>query len=294
MKFWLFGFFLPLWGWSQTLFWHPDTIPNCKKTWIVCGASVGIVASLYTYTGISWYSNVPRTNFHFFDDSREWKQMDKVGHSWTAFQQSKMANELFTWAGHKIKTRVWITALSGFCFQLPLEIFDGFTQKWGASWTDILANASGSLLATANLIAFRKQVIQLRFSFHPTTYSKQYPELFGKGITSTFKDYNGQTYWLSVDLHHLFFQQTKYPAWLGISFGYGAHGLEGGYHQTDWAIIQQREFRQWYLSPEIFFSKINTKKLGFKILFFALDSVHFPLFAIEWNKHYMKFHWIYF
>lgn len=293
MKTWIFFFWFPLHIFSQN-FWTKDSIPNCKKTWLLAGTSLGVIGGLYTYTGISWYSNIPKTKFHFFDDSKEWKQMDKVGHSWTAYQESKMINELMIWAGYNRGVRGITTALAGFTFQLPLEYFDGYTEKWGASVTDIIANASGSLLAAANVWAFDKQLIQLKFSFHPTIYSKRFPNLFGTGISTVFKDYNGQAYWLCIDMKELFFSQTKFPKWLNFSLGYGAQGLEGGYGKTDKSILQLREFRQWYLAPDINFSKIRTQKAVIKILFFVLDTIHFPLPALEYNKHHLRWHWIYF
>ncbi len=275
-------------------FWDNDTMPNANKTWIVAGTSIGVVGGLYTYTGISWYANVPKTKFHFFDDSKEWKQVDKVGHAWTAYHQSKMVNELLAWAGHKRSTRGIVTALAGFTFQAPLEIFDGFTEKWGASWTDLIANASGSLLSAVNVWAFNEQRIQWKFSFHRTAYANQYPHLFGKGITSIFKDYNGQTYWLVVDIPAFLNQTNRFPRWLNFAVGYGAHGLEGEYGKIDKKIILQREFRQWYFAPDVNCSKIITNKKVLKILFFVLDTIHLPLPALEWNKHYLRWHWFYF
>ncbi|GIV44214.1 MAG: DUF2279 domain-containing protein [Bacteroidia bacterium] len=269
-------------------------MPNVKKTWLVAGTSIGIVGSLYTYTGVSWYSGIPKTKFHFFDDSHEWKQMDKIGHAWTAYQESKMVNELLIWAGHNRKTRGLVTALAGFCFQAPLEVFDGYTAKWGASVTDLIANASGALLAAINVWAFDKQKIQLKFSFHRTPYADQFPDLFGKGITSIFKDYNGQTYWLVGNINDFIKKDNKFPRWLNIAIGHGAQGLQGGYGKIDKKILQQTEFRQWYLAPDIQFSKLPTQNTFLKVVYFVLDAVHIPLPAIEWNKHYLRWHWIYF
>lgn len=278
---------------AQQRFWEKDSLPNTKKTWIMAASSTGLIGGLYIYTGISWYSNIPKTSFHFFDDSREWKQMDKIGHAWTAYQESKMVNELMTWAGHSKKTRFWTTALAGFCYQFPLEIMDGFTYKWGASASDLLANAAGSLLAASNILLFNKQFIQIKFSFHRTTYADLYPELFGYGLTSIFKDYNGQTYWLSMPLKPLL-SNSFVPRWLNLAIGQGAEGLIGGYHNTPRSIIKQREFRQWFVSPDIQFSEIPTHSKILKILFFFMDTVHFPLPAFEINRKYAKWHWIYF
>jgi hypothetical protein len=32
-----------------------------------------------------WYKDYPREHFHFFNDNKEWLQIDKVGHSFSAY-----------------------------------------------------------------------------------------------------------------------------------------------------------------------------------------------------------------
>ena len=46
----------------------------------------------------SWYSK-ERTSFHFFNDWHEWKQVDKVGHFWGAFHESRAGIDMLRWAG---------------------------------------------------------------------------------------------------------------------------------------------------------------------------------------------------
>ena len=41
------------------------------------------------------------------------------------------------------------------------------------------------------------------------------------------KDYNGQTYWFSANLHS-FFKKSKIPKWFNIAVGYGAEGMITG------------------------------------------------------------------
>src|SRR5688500_6943502 len=55
-----------------------------KRTWMIVGANVlgygGVMAGLYT----AWYTDYPQTSFHTFNDWPEWKQVDKVGHVYSA------------------------------------------------------------------------------------------------------------------------------------------------------------------------------------------------------------------
>ena len=46
-----------------------------------------------------WYSDFPRSDFHFFNDNREWKQLDKVGHFYSAFHLSNTGIHLLKNSG---------------------------------------------------------------------------------------------------------------------------------------------------------------------------------------------------
>ncbi|MEJ7675302.1 MAG: hypothetical protein WKF59_22000 [Chitinophagaceae bacterium] len=62
-------------------------------------------ANITGYAGIliglnsAWYSQYPRSNFHFFNDNAEWLQMDKVGHIYGAYIESRSSNELWRQTG---------------------------------------------------------------------------------------------------------------------------------------------------------------------------------------------------
>jgi hypothetical protein len=51
-------------------------------------SSLAIGASASSVVGLNslWYKDYPRSNFHFFNDSKEWMQMDKFGHVFSAYQ----------------------------------------------------------------------------------------------------------------------------------------------------------------------------------------------------------------
>jgi len=51
-------------------------------------------------------------------------------------------------------------------------------------------------------------------------------------------------------------------------------------------------YRQWYLSPDIDFTKIKTNRKGLKFAFFVLNALKFPSPAIEFTKSNVKMRWI--
>ncbi len=66
----------------------------------------------------------------------------------------------------------------------------------------MIANAAGSGLFFMQQKAWNEQRIKIKWSFHETSLASQRPNLLGSGLLEELlKDYNGQTYWASFDIH---------------------------------------------------------------------------------------------
>ena len=53
--------------------------------------------------------------------------------------------------------------------------------------------------------------------------------------------------------------------------------------------------RQFYITPDISFSRIKTNSHFLKTIFELADVIKFPAPAMEYNSsHQMKWHWVYF
>ena len=258
-------------------------------------------SAILTYLNSEWYSGYPRGSFRFFNDNAEWQQIDKVGHMYGAYIESRTSMELWRWTGIDRKKRIWIGGLSGAAYQTVIEILDGFSTEWGWSWGDFSANILGSATLISQELAWDDQRIKLKFSFHKNNYgdatlNRRADEVFGKTLAERFiKDYNAQTYWASANLHS-FFPASNLPPWLAVAVGYGAEGMFGaranvGTDQNDNVNFNRqdvRRYRQWYLAPDIDFTKIKTNKKGVKLLFFALSAFKFPTPSLEFSKGKFK------
>jgi len=66
---------------------------DCKNKSITVLSSIYAGISVYTY--YSWYYQYNSGKFHFFDDSREWLEMDKVGHFLAAYSLTNLNSDLF-------------------------------------------------------------------------------------------------------------------------------------------------------------------------------------------------------
>jgi hypothetical protein len=110
------------------------------------------------------------------------------------------------------------------------------------------------------------------------------------------KDYNGQTYWLSANVHS-FFKTSKIPTWLNIAVGYGAEGMITGNEEFVNTIFlpESERFRQFYLSFDADLTKIKTKSPLLKTVFEIINTIKIPAPTIEISSRGdFTFHHLYF
>jgi hypothetical protein len=280
---------------------------NKKRVTMVTAGNIagygGAMAVLYH----AWYRHYPQSSFHTFDDNREWKQIDKFGHVYSAYIESYGSMEMWRWAGLERNQRIWIGGMSGAAYQTIIEVLDGFSAEWGWSWSDFAANMVGSGLLVSQELAWDEQRIRYKFSFHRKNYGNQQlnqraDAIYGNHtMERMLKDYNGQTYWLSANLKS-FWPKSNLPAWLNIAGGYGAEGMFGARvnvwkDNTANLIVDRRDIvrhRQFYIAPDIDFSKIHTKSKILKLTFGVLNAFKFPAPSLELSNNKVRWNWVHF
>ena len=280
----------------------------------------------YTATVIGlnqvWYAGYPRSNFHFFNDWNTWRQMDKMGHAYTAYFESKLVTDLYRWSGVDSINSAIIGAASGMIFQTTLEMLDAYSTQWGFSIGDVAFNTMGASLFLGQELFWKEQRIRMKLGFHRPQYattpiqalnSSEYTsldararQLYGNSISSLlFKEYNGQTIWASVNIAAFLPQKPKYlPNWLNIAFGYGIENIFGA-ERNVWQNENGSTFManpkdyprlsQYYFSLDIDFERIKTNKRWLKTVFKFLNIFKFPFPTLELNSQgKFKVHALYF
>jgi len=283
---------------------QPDSAYLAGRKWLVGGASViGMAGSLYVFTKISdyQYSKV----FHTVDDSKGWRQLDKNEHAFIAYTASRWLTEAWEWAGVSRQQAVGLSSATSLVYLSTKEFLDGHKADWGWSWTDMGADVSGIVLFAAQELAWQEQKVQFKFSASPRTYepaiNNQANYLFGyTKAERALKDHNAQTYWLSFNLKSIA-NAPKIPAWLNVAVGYGAENMYGTFENIGYqhgTVVFDRtdlkRYRQWYLAPDIDLTKIKTRSKAIKTVLFALNTLKFPLPALELANGKLKGHFLHF
>ncbi|WP_317195370.1 DUF2279 domain-containing protein [Rufibacter roseolus] len=282
--------FSPSKVWSQATYNYETGEPqdtanqfSRRLPWLSAGGATLYFGGL-TFLNQAWYSEKDRTSFHWFNDAREWKQLDKAGHLWGAFHESRLGVDLLLKAGVSEKKAIWYGGALGFVLQTPIEYFDGRSPEYGASISDIAANAAGSLLVIGQQLAWGENRIIPKYSFHRTRYAALRPNVLGKGLSEEFlKDYNGHTYWLSVDLAKFLPKEGRFPKWLNPAIGYGAEEMVFNDADANSA-IGLAAYRQYYLSVDLNWQAIPTRSKFLKSAFYVLSIFKFPAPALEYNR----------
>lgn len=268
--------------WGQQSFFAPADSLNKKR---VTGISIGLGT---TWAGSMiglheiWYKNVEKSSFHTFNDGMNWLQMDKLGHFYANYHFAMNTSQLYQWSGVSKNKSIVIGSSIGLGFQTTLELFDGFSSEWGFSWYDMLGNGLGTASFAAQEIIWNEQRILPKFSYSPSPYAALRPDVLGSNFQERLlKDYNGQTYWLSIN-PSTFFKNSKLPKWACISIGYSAdakiNGEENSYIST--AGLSYTAHREWLMSFDIDFSRIPAKRPWVKMVLKQFNALKIPFPAL--------------
>jgi hypothetical protein len=278
-------------------FFIPAKELNSKRLCPVVAAEAVIYTGGLIGLNSLWYKDYAHTPFHYFNDNREWLQVDKTGHAFSAYQLTSKITSLYSWTGMKSHSSLLLGSGSALLFLSTIEVLDGFSSGWGASRGDVLANISGCSLAALQEIAWKEQRIQLKFSYSSTGFAKYRPSLLGSNsMERIFKDYNGQTYWLSTNIYDFLSTESRFPKWLNLALGYGASGMIGGdanplIDKNGNAYPLFPRYRQFYLSADIDLGKIKSRSPFLNTLLGTIGFLKLPFSALEYNSHSgFKFH----
>ncbi len=282
------------WGQQASFFSNSDSLSRNRLI-----GSVSLVGGTWISGTLAlsqiWYSDFQKTSFHTFDDSREWLQMDKVGHIYTAAHLSEANYRLFKWTGLSDRKSVLLGSGIGFGFQTTLEFLDGKNADWGFSWYDMAANGLGTGLFLSQQLVWGEQRFVMKFTSHLTEYAAVRPNVLGSTLPERLlKDYNGQSYWLSFSPKK-FTDKWPLPSWICFSFGYSVNEKLSGsldYYVTNDRIYQAS--RQYLFSLDLDTRELPIKRKWLRAILRPLHYVKIPFPTLILDKNGVSGQLLYF
>lgn len=256
-----------------------------KVNYIKLGAITGITAGaflwLHNYQKNSWWAG-QRGKFHFQNDWDYAMSADKAGHFFDGALIQAIYRGALEWAGFSPTASVWLGAAFSLAYMTDVEIEDGFATDWGFSMGDETANLTGALYPVAQFYWKPLRSFNFKWSYYPSTELTS-----GQKNGAFLDDYDGQTMWLSANIHDLLPKKAKnfWPDYLNIAAGYGVSNYKD----------QQNRYQNYYIGLDLNWERIIPGKSKFMMWFKNVIN-HFrflPVPALQFNKngvHYIV-HW---
>ena len=299
---------LSAFGQYESSIFTPSDSFNIKRfnRSVVTGGSVYALGSAWLWT--QWYSQYELGPFHFYNDMNSWGNMDKAGHLFSTYTESRIAYEFIRWTGVKKEKSIWTAFAVGSGVQLTFEIMDGFSTDWGFSIPDVAFNTLGAGLFATQAFAWDEQRIVVKssntFKAYPdfivegtdgsmTSIRDRATELYGSGPGARYlKDYNTMTIWLSANPASFISKSDhRVPEWLNLAVGYSSENLYGGFENA-WPaeapiyFLDEESFpryNQYFLSLDVDFTRIKTNSGFLRTAFKVLNLFKFPAPSLEYN-----------
>jgi len=240
---------------------------------IVGGGTAVAVVGFHLYQMNAWWKDL-RGPFHIQNDWEYALHIDKVGHVYGGYILTHIATGMLDWVGVGEKNALWFGAALGAMYQLYVEFEDGFGLQWGFSPGDAYGDVIGAFYPVAQYYVPALQNFNFKLSYIPTEeLRKSRTSSFGHKPNIMIDDYEGQTYWLSVNVHGLLPETAKpyWPEWLGLAFGFSVKKLDG----------MGGGEREFFLSLDYDLTKLPGDGWLWKGIKRVLNHIHFPAPAVR-------------
>ena len=266
-----------------------------KKNIILSSTALGATSLSYFGLYNLWYKKYPQTSFHFFNDLDEWNHMDKMGHVFSSYQVARKSHLFLDKKNieHPLEKSYFYSLF----FMMGIEVLDGFSTEWGFSNYDLISNFIGTGLFYIQEKKFNTQFLKLKFSSHLSPYATCRPTLLGNSFPENiFKDYNGQTYWITFDFNTRIQQKFKIFKYINLALGYSIDGFTGARNNSNLNCVECNNLirqSQYLLSFDLDLTEIETKNKFLKLFFNTFSIIKFPAPAVL-IQNKSQFKWIYF
>ncbi len=189
---------------------------------------VAIIWGLVTYFGFkNWEwgtSDFTVTSEGWFGEDTKYGGVDKLGHAYTGYLLTEYFSNRVAHTADDPRGAIFTGAILGMSTQMLVEIFDGFSGGYGASYEDVIANGLGvGFSVVENLVPGLDEKIDFRLEYIPSEFSNFAP------VT----DYAGQKYVLALKLSGFEELEETPLRFVELQAGYFARGFTDAEMEAD-------------------------------------------------------------
>ena len=251
-----------------------DSAIHYGKLYALSGGMLGAIIGIHIYQQNGWWRD-NRAPFHFREDLVYGLGVDKIGHFYGASLLTFAISSAVRSANVSETHSLTIGAAGALLFQTYIEVEDGFSE-WGFDRVDFAADVAGAGWPLLQHAYPSLQNFQLKLSYVPSPLLDNPGGVGFKGQKHLIiDDYEGQTFWLSANVHALLPSslESYWPDFLWMAVGYGARDI---------AIPHQDPYSVLYLSLDYDVTKLIPQRTGFlKFLSNTLNFIHLPAPAVR-------------
>lgn len=247
------------------------------RKWLI-GGSLAVHQTASRVMEYNWWWKGDYHPFRFYNDggfNNYSLGVDKAGHFYTSYAYTKFLNELMRYGGFSDRSRKWTAYGLPTVWALSIEVGDAFTKTYGFSFEDLLANFSGIGYAWLQDEFPKLNAVSFKYSYFPSQF---YRNQNFKGWTLT-RDYDGHTYWVTVDMKKILSGKSKqyWPAGLNLAAGYGVVNFsEIDYYYSTGQFTNSLLQRKFLIGLDWNLGAIPARKAHKKLIRNVLDLYHFP------------------
>ena len=249
-----------------------DNEINYYRLGIVSGTSLAFLGGFYLRMKTAWWNDASR-KFHISYDDKYVKNIDKVGHLYGAILFTEGFGLGLEWAGLDEESSLLYGGILSTIVYTGIEIKDGFAPYWGFDPGDMAADLIGAFYPYLQTqVPFLKD-FNFKWSYWPSG-NPYFSHIDGVNQNDQFftDDYEGQTFWLSMNIKNYLPQKLYWPDFLNISAGLSVRNIDG-HGNGDYVVL---------ISPDISLQKLFKSNSDFlNSLLGYLDYLHLPLPALE-------------
>lgn len=258
---------------------------NWNRTALIGCSIVAVNTGLWFLYNDVYYSNQKKVKMHSRSDWFNYTlNIDKLGHIHSTLTLHKLSTQASRWCNFSEENSLWIGSAISWFHMLQIELSDSRYEKWGFSWEDFSSNTIGALYPNLQYYFPLMKSFNLKFSYHPSGHFKQ------KYVDQFIEDYEGKTYWLTINIHDLLPSSLKpyWFDWLQIAIGYGGEKLIVPHTKSPWwkyNSVGKKGLgeQEWYISFDydlIGLFKPENNSFWYTLLE-NLNLLHFPSPAIR-------------